>query len=86
VNPENSPFVSGFAGTARVRVVSVPAFCWVQRAATIRDFILLYRDIATSEHNTWAVAHLDGLLEKVGQLEARSNLAWKSEIPKRVIL
>lgn len=86
MNPENSPFVSGIAGTARVRIVSVPAFCWVQRAATIRDFILLYRDLATSEQNAWAQAHLDGILDKVGQLEARSNLAWKSEIPKGVTL
>jgi len=56
VSTETLPYVSSSAGTARVRVVSVPAFSWVHRTSQIRDFLLLYRDLATSEQNTCALA------------------------------
>jgi len=80
VNPENSSaFSSGSAGTARIGFVTVPAFCWVNRSAQIRDFLLLYRDLAISERNTWAEAHLDGMIDKLRFLEQRSKVAWESE-------
>lgn len=80
MNPEtSSAFVSGSAGTARIGFVTVPAFCWVSRSQQIRDFILLYRDLAATERNTWAVAHLDSLIENVSRLERRAGLAWNSE-------
>jgi len=80
VIPENlSAFTSGSAGTARIGFVTVPAFCWVHRASQIRDFLLLYRDLATTERNTWAEAHLDGLIEKLRFLEQRSKVAWECE-------
>jgi len=78
--PENSSaFTSGTAGTARIGFVTVPAFCWVHRSSQIRDFLLLYRDLATSERNAWAEAHLDGLIEKLRFLEQRSKVAWECE-------
>jgi len=86
VSTETLPYVSSSAGTARVRVVSVPAFSWVHRSSQIRDFLLLYRDLATSENNTWAEGHLDHLLEGVVQLEARAKLAWRHDIPRGIVL
>jgi len=82
INSERSPFVRTSAGTARVRIVSVPALCWVSRCSQIRDFLLLYRDLATTDQNLWAEAHLDGLLEKVGQLEQRAKLQVRVESPR----
>jgi len=79
MNPEHLPFVTGSAGTAKIGFVSVPAFCWVNRSFQIRDFLLLYRDIASTERNTWALSHLDSLLERVGQLEQRAQSAWNTE-------
>lgn len=80
MNPENSSaFVSGSAGTARIGFVTVPAFCWVSRSQQIRDFILLYRDLATTERNNWAVAHLDSIIENVSRLERCAQVAWISE-------
>jgi len=75
----SAPCVRTSAGTARVRIVSVPSFLWVKRSETIRDFLLLYRDLATSEQIPWAQAHIDSLLEKVQQLEQRAHLSWVSE-------
>lgn len=86
MSTETLPFVSGSAGTARVRVVSIPAFCWVHRSSQIRDFLLLYRDLATAEQNAWAEAHLDHLLEGVAQLEVRAKLAWRQDIPRGIVL
>ena len=79
MQPDTQP--SGFAGTVRVRVVTVPAFCWLHRSSQIRDFLLLYLDIARDEQNTWAQAHLDSLIRSVDVLEQRAETASKLERP-----
>jgi hypothetical protein len=80
-NPDgSSAFVSGSSGTVKIAFVTVPAFCWVNRSAQLRDFVLLYRDLAATERNAWAVAHLDGILDRLRMLEQRANVAWESEV------